>query len=116
MEQKNVERTFEDQDLPYLALIASNLTLSATPTGEVNSTVKFDVCNYGGATAADVSQYKITVYSEGGDKVCESEIISLKVDQDTKMGIVSDVKQELREANALKINYSTKKGYDPTKR
>ncbi|MFO8054620.1 MAG: biopolymer transporter ExbD [Bacteroidales bacterium] len=34
---------------------------------------------------------------------------SLKVDQDTKMGIVSDVKQELRQANALKINYNTRK-------
>lgn len=34
---------------------------------------------------------------------------SLKVHQDTKMGIVVDVKQELRKANALKINYSTKK-------
>ncbi len=31
---------------------------------------------------------------------------SLKVDQEVKMGIVSDVKQELRKANALKINYS----------
>ena len=34
---------------------------------------------------------------------------SLKVDSKTKMGIVTDVKQELREVNALKINYSTKK-------
>ncbi len=32
---------------------------------------------------------------------------SMKVDVDTKMGIVTDVKQELRKANALKINYST---------
>jgi biopolymer transport protein ExbD len=32
---------------------------------------------------------------------------SLKVDQEAKMGIVSDVKQELRDAQALKINYST---------
>lgn len=32
---------------------------------------------------------------------------SLKVDQDAEMGIVTDVKQELRKANALKINYST---------
>ncbi len=31
---------------------------------------------------------------------------SLKVDRETSMGIVSDVKQELRKANALKINYS----------
>lgn len=32
---------------------------------------------------------------------------SLKVDQDATMGMVTDVKQELRKANALKINYST---------
>ncbi len=32
---------------------------------------------------------------------------SLKVDKETKMGIVTDVKQELRKVNALKINYST---------
>lgn len=34
---------------------------------------------------------------------------SLKVDKDAEMGLVTDVKQELRKANALKINYSTKK-------
>ncbi|MFW6226478.1 MAG: ExbD/TolR family protein [Bacteroidota bacterium] len=35
--------------------------------------------------------------------------VSLKVDDNTKMGIVTDVKQELRKASALKINYSTRK-------
>ncbi|TNF30201.1 MAG: biopolymer transporter ExbD [Bacteroidetes bacterium] len=40
---------------------------------------------------------------------------SLKVDQDTKMGIVVDVKQELRKANALKINYSSSKVIDKSK-
>lgn len=39
-------------------------------------------------------------------------IVGLKVDKDAKMGIVSDVKQELRKANALKINYTTLKGSD----
>ncbi|MCC7333137.1 MAG: biopolymer transporter ExbD [Flavobacteriales bacterium] len=34
---------------------------------------------------------------------------SLKVDQDTKMGIVTEVKQEMRKVNALKINYSAKR-------
>ncbi|NMM50707.1 ExbD/TolR family protein [Marinigracilibium pacificum] len=33
--------------------------------------------------------------------------VSLKVDRETKMGLVSDVQQELREANALKIMYNT---------
>ena len=34
-------------------------------------------------------------------------IVSLKVHQDTKMGLVTAVKQELRVANALKILYNT---------
>lgn len=36
---------------------------------------------------------------------------SLKVDKTTKMGVVTDVKQELRKAGAFKINYSTKKKF-----
>lgn len=32
---------------------------------------------------------------------------SLKVDKKVKMGIVTDVKQELRRANAFKVNYSS---------
>ena len=35
---------------------------------------------------------------------------SIKADETVKMGIITDVKQELRKANALKINYSTRKG------
>ncbi len=34
--------------------------------------------------------------------------VSLKIDKDTRMGVVTDVKQALRKANALKINYSTR--------
>ena len=34
---------------------------------------------------------------------------SIKADSDVTMGIVTDVKTELRKVNALKINYSTKK-------
>ena len=36
--------------------------------------------------------------------------IALKVDKDANMGIVGDIKQELRKVNALKINYTTGKG------
>lgn len=32
--------------------------------------------------------------------------VSMKVDSETKMGIVQDVKQALRQAYALNINYS----------
>jgi len=35
-------------------------------------------------------------------------VTSLKVDKETKMRIVTNVKQELRKAESLKINYSTR--------
>ncbi len=35
---------------------------------------------------------------------------SLKVDSETRMGIITDVKQELRMVNALRVNYSTLRG------
>jgi biopolymer transport protein ExbD len=35
---------------------------------------------------------------------------SLKVHDETKMGVVTDVKQELRKSGAFRINYSTIKG------
>ncbi len=36
--------------------------------------------------------------------------VSIKADRDTHMGIISDVKQALRDAYALKISYSARKG------
>lgn len=36
--------------------------------------------------------------------------VAMKVDSDANMGVVSDIKQELRKVNALKINYTTRKG------
>ncbi len=48
---------------------------------------------------------------ERRDEVLQPRITrSLKVDKATSMKIVTDVKQELRKANALKINYSTTQG------
>lgn len=45
------------------------------------------------------------------DKLAEAErnqlTMAMKVDSEARMGIVSDVQQELREANALKVLYST---------
>jgi len=37
-------------------------------------------------------------------------IVSIKADKDANMGLISDIKEKLREVNALKINYATKKG------
>lgn len=50
------------------------------------------------------------------DKLSEVErdriTMSMKVDVEAKMGIVSDVQQEFREANALKVLYSSSKRVD----
>ncbi len=35
---------------------------------------------------------------------------ALKVDKDANMGLISDIKQELRKVNALKVNYTTSTG------
>lgn len=37
-------------------------------------------------------------------------IVSIKADRDAEMGIITDIKQELRRANALRINYSASQG------
>ncbi len=58
---------------------------------------------------ADVSEVMDYVYQERTN-MSESDQpfmrVSLKIDQDTRMGIVTDIKQALRRAYALKINYS----------
>ncbi len=37
-------------------------------------------------------------------------ITSIKADKDVSMGIITDIKEKLREVNALKVNYAAKKG------
>lgn len=62
---------------------------------------------------ADVTQIKDFIASEVG-LLAEADkkkiIVALKVDSEANMGVVTDAKQELRKANALKINYTTRKG------
>ena len=62
------------------------------------------------ATVQDVAAL---VLAEKASKRQELENVlttALKVDGDTKMGLISDIKQELRKVNALKINYTTRIG------
>ena len=62
---------------------------------------------------ATVSEVGAFVLAERASKRQELQNVlttSLKVDGDTKMGLISDIKQELRKVNALKINYTTRIG------
>ncbi len=58
--------------------------------------------------ASAVQKFIKEKYSQVPSELKGQFIVSLRVDKETTMGIVSDVKQELRKADALKINYSTK--------
>lgn len=62
------------------------------------------------ADVKDIADYIESERQQKDEKEVPLMTTSLKVDEDTKMGIVTDVKQELRKVSALKINYSTKKG------
>lgn len=59
------------------------------------------------ADVDDVQESVITFRESKNEAEVPKITYSLKVDKQAKMGIVTDVKQELREVYALKINYST---------
>ena len=62
---------------------------------------------------AEVSDIPAFIYAERESKREELRsylTTALKVDMETNMGIVGDIKQELRKVNALKINYTTRVG------
>jgi len=61
------------------------------------------------ASTTDIMEF-ITKEREARDEADKPKmIVSIKCDETTKMGIVTDVKQELRKAAALHINYSSRK-------
>lgn len=61
------------------------------------------------ADVDDISEF-IAQEREARDEADRNQLTtSLKVDGRTKMGVVTDVKQELRKVGAFKINYSTRK-------
>ncbi|HAS35380.1 MAG TPA: biopolymer transporter ExbD [Flavobacteriales bacterium] len=60
------------------------------------------------ASVEDIRPYIETKRSEVDEQLIPKLTTSLKVDVETEMGIVTDVKQELRKVNALKLNYSTR--------
>jgi hypothetical protein len=62
---------------------------------------------------AEVSDIAAFIAAERASK--REELIpflttALKVDSEANMGLVSDIKQELRKVSALKINYTTRRG------
>ncbi len=61
------------------------------------------------ANTSDLIDYIVAEREARDEAEVPLMITSLKVDEFTKMGIVQDIKQELRRASALHINYSSRK-------
>ena len=62
------------------------------------------------ASVDEIQEFIATEREARDEKEVPYMTTSIKADETVKMGIITDVKQELRKANALKINYSTRKG------
>ena len=61
------------------------------------------------ARVADIQSFIIAEREARAEEEVPLLTTSIKADVSVKMGIVSDVKQELRKSQAYKINYSTRK-------
>ncbi|MCE2614027.1 biopolymer transporter ExbD [Flavobacteriaceae bacterium D16] len=62
---------------------------------------------------ADVSEVGDFILMERAKKPQELQNVlttALKVDKQANMGLISDIKQQLRKVNALKVNYTTYEG------
>ena len=60
------------------------------------------------ANIGDVQDFVIAEREARDEAERPLMITSLKIDENTKMGIVTDIKQELRKSAALHINYSSR--------
>lgn len=62
---------------------------------------------------ASISEVGPFILQERAKKAQELQNVlttALKVDKEANMGLISDIKQELRKVNALKVNYTTYEG------
>jgi hypothetical protein len=62
------------------------------------------------ATVQDVGAFVLAERASKRQELQNVLTTALKVDGETNMGLISDIKQELRKVNALKINYTTRNG------
>ncbi len=61
------------------------------------------------ATVGDIQEFVANERQQRPEADRQKITTSLKVDKNTRMGIVTDIKQQLRKAGAFKINYSSHK-------
>ena len=62
------------------------------------------------ANPSDVGDYILAERAKKSQELQNVLTTALKVDKNANMGLISDIKQELRKVNALKVNYTTYEG------
>jgi len=62
------------------------------------------------ATISDIRGFILAERAKKKEEEIPYMTTSIKADKDAKMGIISDIKRELRDVRALKINYATHRG------
>lgn len=62
------------------------------------------------ASVSEVGSYILAERAKKPQELQNVLTTALKVDKDANMGLISDIKQELRQVNALKVNYTTYDG------
>ncbi|MEY8019391.1 ExbD/TolR family protein [Muriicola sp. E247] len=62
------------------------------------------------ANVTDVGDFILEERAKKPQELQNVLTTALKVDKDASMGLISDIKQELRKVNALKVNYTTYEG------
>ncbi|NJB70998.1 biopolymer transport protein ExbD [Saonia flava] len=59
---------------------------------------------------SEVGDYILSTKAKMPENIRNVMTTALKIDKNANVGLISDVKQELRKVNALKINYTTYQG------
>jgi len=62
------------------------------------------------ASTTEVGDYILMERAKKPQEIQNVLTTALKVDKNANMGLISDIKQELRKVNALKVNYTTYEG------
>ncbi|MEM9647555.1 ExbD/TolR family protein [Flagellimonas flava] len=62
------------------------------------------------ASVDEVGSYILAERAKKPQELQNVLTTALKVDKDANMGLIADIKQQLREVNALKVNYTTYEG------
>lgn len=62
------------------------------------------------SSPSDVGGYILEERAKKAQELQNVLTVALKVDKEANMGLISDIKMELRKVNALKVNYTTYEG------